>query len=57
MDLLEIPLGPMTQARAKIFKEALHVVIRDAHPKEARVFTSKKETKMVHVIKLNPNLD
>ena len=26
-DLLEIPLGPMTQDRAKIFKEALNVLI------------------------------
>ena len=28
---LEIPLGPMTRARAKRFKEARHVLIRDAH--------------------------
>ena len=27
---LEIPLGPMTQARAKRFKEDLNVLIRDA---------------------------
>ena len=57
VDLLEIPLGPMTRAKAKRFKEALHVLIRDAHVEEARVFNSKKETKMVHVIKLNPELD
>ena len=56
-DLLEIPLGPMTRARSKRFKEALHVLIRDAHVEESRVFDSKKETKMVHVIKLNPDLD
>ena len=47
----------MTRARAKRFKEALHVLIRDAHVEEARVFNSKKETKMVHIIKLNPDLD
>ena len=41
---LEIPLGPMTRARAKRFKEALNVLIRDAHVEEARVFNSKKET-------------
>ena len=57
MDPLEVPLGPMTQAKAKRFKEALHVFIRDAHVEEARMFNSKKETKMVHVIKLNPDLD
>ena len=57
VDPLEIPLGPMTQARAKRFKEALHVLIRDSHVEEARVFNSKKETKTVHVIKLNPDLD
>ena len=54
---LEIPLGPMTRARAKRFKEALYVLIRDAHVETAHVFNSKKETKMVHVIKLNPGLD
>ena len=57
VDPLEVPLGPMTRARAKRFKEALHVLIRDAHVEEARVFNSKKETKMVHIIKLNPDLD
>ena len=57
MDPLEVPLGPMTRARAKRFKEAVHVLIRDAHVEEARVFNSKKETKMVHIIKLNPDLD
>ena len=57
MDPLEIPLGPMTRARAKRFKEALHVLIRDVDVEEARVFNDKKETKMVHVIKLNPDLD
>ena len=57
VDPLEVPLGPMTRARAKRFKEALHVLIRDAHVKEVRVFNFKKETKMVHVIKLNPDLD
>ena len=56
VDPLEVPLGPMTGARAKRFKEALHVLIRDAHIEEARVFNSKKETKMVHIIKLNPDL-
>ena len=55
VDPLEVPLGPMTRARSKRFKEALHVLIRDAHIEEARVFNSKKETKMVHVIKLNPD--
>ena len=57
MDPLEIPLGPMTRARAKRFKEALHVLIQDVDVEEARVFNDKKETKMVHVIKLNPDLD
>ena len=57
VDPLEVPLGPMTRAKAKRFKEALHVLIRDAHVEEARVFNSKKETKMVHIIKLNPDLD
>ena len=31
VDPLEVPLGPMTRPRAKRFKEALHVLIRDAH--------------------------
>ena len=57
VDPLEVPLGPMTRARAKRFKEALHLLIRDAHVEEARVFNSKKETKMVHIIKLNSDLD
>ena len=43
VDPLEIPLGPMTRARAKRFKEALNVLIRDAQVEEACVFNSKKE--------------
>ena len=46
---LKIPLGPMTQARTKRFKEAQ---VEGAH-----VFNSKEETKMVHVIKVNTDLD
>ena len=57
VDPLEVPLGIMTRARVKRFKEALHVLIRDAHVEEAHVFNSKKEIKMVHVIKLNPDLE
>ena len=54
---LEIPLGPMTRAKAKRFKEALNVLIRDAQVEEAHVFNSRKETKTVNVIKVNPDLD
>ena len=57
VDPLEIPLGPMTQARAKRFKEVLNVLIRDALVEEAHMFNSKEETKMVHIIKVNPELD
>ena len=56
-DTLEIPLGPITLARAKRFKEALNVLIRDAQVEGVHLFNSKEETKMVHVIKLNPNVD
>ena len=56
-DPLEIPLGPMTRARVKKFKDALNVLIRDAQVEEAHVFNSKEETKMVHVIQVNPDLD
>ena len=56
MDSLEVPLGHMTQATAKRFKEALHVLIRDAHVEEARVFNSKKGNKdgPHHQIKSGP---
>ena len=57
VDPLEVPLGPMTRAWAKRFKEALYVLIQDVHVEEARVFNSKTKTKMVHIIKLNPDLD
>ena len=43
---LEIPLGSMTQARAKRFKEALHVLIQDVQVEGAHVFNSKEETKI-----------
>ena len=56
-DSLEIPLGPMTRARAKRFKEALNVLIRDAQVEEAHMFNSKEETKIVYVIKVNLELD
>ena len=54
---LEIPLGPITRARAKRFKEALNVLIRDAQVEKAHVFNVKEKTKMVHVIKVNLDLD
>ena len=47
----------MARARVKRFKEALNVLIRDAHMEEAHVFNFKEETKMVHIIKVNPELD
>ena len=53
----EWSMGPMKQARAKRLKEALNVLIRDAQVEEAHVFNSKKDTKMVHIIKLNPDFD
>ena len=53
---LEITLGPMTRTKAKRFKEALNVLIRDAHVEKAHVFNSKEETKKVHAIKVNPDL-
>ena len=57
MDPLEIPLDPMTRARAKRFKEALNVLIQDGQVENAHVLNSKEETKIVHVIKVNPKLD
>ena len=56
-DPLEIPLGLMTRARAKRFKEALNVLIQDAQVEEAHMFNSKEETKLVYIIKVNPKLD
>ena len=47
----------MTRAKVKRFKEALNVFIRDAQVEEAHMFNSKEETKMVYVIKVNPELD
>ena len=57
MNPLEIPLCPMARVRAKTFKEALNVLIRYAQVKEACVFNSKNEANMVHIIKLNMDLD
>ena len=57
MGPLEIPLGLMTRAKAKRFKEALNVLIQDAQVEVAHMFNSKEETKIVHVIKGNPDLD
>ena len=39
------------------FKEALHVLIQDSILEGAHVFYSEEETKMVHVIKVNLDLD
>ena len=57
MGPFEISLGPMTRASVKIFKETLNVLIRYTQVEEVHVFNSKEETKMVHVIKVNPELD
>ena len=54
---MEIPLGSITQAKVKRFKEAFNVLIHDAQVEEAYVFISKEETKMVYVIKVNLDLD
>ena len=56
-DPLEIPLGPITRARAKRFKEALNVLIQHSQAEGAHGLNSRKETKLVHVIKVNPNLN
>ena len=56
-DPLEIPRGPITRAKAKRFKEALNVLIQDSQAEGAHGLNSKKETKLVHVIKVNPNFD
>ena len=56
-DPLEIPLVLITRARAKRFKEALYVLIQDSQGEGAHGLNSKKETKLVYVIKVNPNLD
>ena len=56
-DPLEIPLGPMTRARAKRFKEALNVLIQEAQVEGAHLLNSKEGTKMVHVIKVTSELD
>ena len=56
-DPLEIPRGPITRARAKRFKEALNVLIQDSQAEGAHGLNSKKETKLVHVINVNPNFD
>ena len=47
----------MTRARDKRFKEAPNVLIRDAQVEEAHMFNSKEETKMVHIIKVNLELN
>ena len=47
----------MTRARAKRFKKTLNILIRDAQVEETHVFNFKEEIKMVHVIKVNPNLN
>ena len=56
-DPLEILLGPMTRAKAKRFKEALNVLIQDVKVEGAHVLNSKEGTKIVHVIKVTPELD
>ena len=56
VDPLEISLGSITRARAKRLKETLNVLIQDAQVESVHVLNSKEETKMVHVIKVNPEL-
>ena len=43
---LEIPLGPITRARAKRFKEALNVLIQDSQAEGAHGLNSKKGNKV-----------
>ena len=53
---LKIPLDLITQA-VKRFKEALNVLIQDAHVEGAHMFNSKEKINMIHVIKVNLDLD
>ena len=53
---LKISLDLMTRVRVKRLKKTLNVLIRDAQVEEAHVFNYKEKTKMVYVIKVNPDL-
>ena len=51
------PLNLMTQVMAKRFEEVLNILIQDAKLEGAHMLNSKEETKMVHIIKVNPKFD
>ena len=54
-DPLQIPLGPVTRARAKRFQEALNGLIQDKFNEQGCMLASNVESSLVQVIQFNPN--
>ena len=53
-DPIQVPIGPMTRARAKRFKEELNNLIQRVLQQEEIVFATEGEQRLVMLIKFNP---
>ena len=53
-DPVQVPIGPVTRARAKRFKEELNNLIRRVLQQEESVFTTEGEQRLVLLIKFDP---
>ncbi|PON79256.1 hypothetical protein PanWU01x14_013720, partial [Parasponia andersonii] len=51
---VQVPVGPMTRARAKRFKEELNNLVRRVLQQEESVFTTESEQRLVLLIQADP---
>ena len=51
---IEVPVGPVTRARAKRFKEELNNLVQRVLQQEESVFTTDGEQRLVLLIKVDP---
>ncbi|PON34497.1 hypothetical protein PanWU01x14_343890 [Parasponia andersonii] len=52
--LVQVPVGPVTRARAKRFKEKLNNLVRRVLQQEKNVFTTEGEQSLVLLIQVDP---
>ena len=51
---IQVPIGPVTRARAKRFKEELNNLVRRVLQQEESMFTTKGEQRLVVLLKFDP---
>ncbi|XP_057492116.1 uncharacterized protein LOC130777711 [Actinidia eriantha] len=53
-DPIQVPIGPVTRARAKRFKEELNTLVRRVLQQQESMFTTEGEQKLILLLKFDP---